>query len=112
MVTLQRANLIDPEAPNPSVETLLHAFIPHKFVDHTHSTAILALADQADSRAICERGLRRAALGFVDYVMPGFALAKAAAEVFDRDPSVEGLLLDKHGIFTFGATAQARPTTG
>jgi rhamnose utilization protein RhaD (predicted bifunctional aldolase and dehydrogenase) len=48
MVTLQRANLIDPAAsPNPSVETLLHAFLPHKFVDHTHSTAILAIADQA-----------------------------------------------------------------
>jgi len=42
MVTLQRANLIDPEAPNPSVETLLHAFLPHKFVDHVHSTAVLA----------------------------------------------------------------------
>src|SRR6476469_2808426 len=43
MVRLQRANLIDPAAPNPSVEALLHAFIPHKFVDHTHSTAVLAL---------------------------------------------------------------------
>ena len=40
MVQLQRANLIDPMAPNPSVEALLHAFIPHKFVDHTHSTAV------------------------------------------------------------------------
>src|ERR1700704_6016320 len=48
MVRLQRANLIDPAAPNPSVETLLHAFIPHKFIDHTHSTAVLALTDQPD----------------------------------------------------------------
>src|SRR5271163_3878530 len=41
MVAFQRANLLDPAAPNPSVETLLHAFLPHKFVDHTHSTAVL-----------------------------------------------------------------------
>lgn len=45
-------------------------------------------------------------MGFVPYIMPGFALAKAAAEVFDQDPTVEGLILDKHGIFTFGDTAQ------
>ena len=42
MVRVQRANLLDPAAPNPSVETLLHAFLPHKFVDHTHATAVLA----------------------------------------------------------------------
>src|SRR6185436_713591 len=52
MVALQRANLIDPASPNPSVETLLHAFLPHKFVDHTHSTAILAIVDQEDSKAL------------------------------------------------------------
>ena len=53
MVQLQRANLIDPSTPNPSVEALLHAFIPHKFVDHTHSTAVLALTDQPDGEALC-----------------------------------------------------------
>jgi rhamnose utilization protein RhaD (predicted bifunctional aldolase and dehydrogenase)/NAD(P)-dependent dehydrogenase (short-subunit alcohol dehydrogenase family) len=105
MVTLQRANLLDPDAPNPSVETLLHAFLPHKFVDHTHSTAILAIADQRESRAMSAE-VFGAKMGFVPYVMPGFALAKAAADIFDADPSVEGLILDKHGIFTFGATAK------
>lgn len=105
MVALQRANLIDPAAPNPSVETLLHAFLPHKFVDHTHSTAILSVVDQDDSRAICERIFGKR-LGFVPYIMPGFELAVAAAAVFEQDASVEGLILDKHGIFTFGATAQ------
>ncbi|MGN6449088.1 MAG: class II aldolase/adducin family protein, partial [Brucella intermedia] len=105
MVKIQRANLIDPSSPNPSVETLLHAFLPHKFVDHTHSTAILAIVDQAESEALC-REIYGAKLGFVPYVMPGFALAKAAAEVFDKDPSVEGLILDKHGIFTFGGDAR------
>jgi rhamnose utilization protein RhaD (predicted bifunctional aldolase and dehydrogenase)/NAD(P)-dependent dehydrogenase (short-subunit alcohol dehydrogenase family) len=105
MVSLQRANLIDPSSPNPSVETLLHAFLPHKFVDHTHSTAILSVVDQDDSEALCRRIFGRK-MGFVPYVMPGFALAKAAADVFDEDPTVEGLILDKHGIFTFGEDAR------
>ena len=105
MVTLLRANLIDPGSPNPSVEALLHAFLPHKFVDHTHSTAILAIADQAKSREMCAELFGRK-MGFVPYIMPGFALAKAAADVFDQDPTVDGLILDKHGIFTFADTAK------
>jgi rhamnose utilization protein RhaD (predicted bifunctional aldolase and dehydrogenase)/NAD(P)-dependent dehydrogenase (short-subunit alcohol dehydrogenase family) len=105
MVRLQRANLIDPAAPNPSVEALLHAFIPHKFIDHTHSTAVLALTDQPDGEALC-REVFGARVGYVPYLMPGFGLAKAAAEVFDADPSVEGLILVKHGIFSFGADAR------
>ena len=105
MVRLQRANLIEPAAPNPSVETLLHAFIPHKFIDHTHSTAVLALTDQPDGEALC-REVYGARLGYVPYLMPGFGLAKAAAEVFGSDPSVEGLILVKHGIFSFGADAR------
>ncbi len=105
MVTLLRANLLHPASPNPSVEALLHAFLPHKFVDHTHSTAILAIADQAKSEEM-SAAVFGPKMGFVPYIMPGFALAKAAAEVFDRDPGVDGLILDKHGIFTFGATAK------
>src|SRR3979411_2018264 len=105
MVRLQRANLIDPAAPNPSVEALLHAFIPHKFIDHTHSTAVLALTDQPDGEALC-REVYGARVGYVPYLMPGFGLAKAAAEVFDADPSVEGLILVKHGLFSFGADAR------
>lgn len=105
MVALQRANLIDPSSPNPSVETLLHAFLPHKFVDHTHSTAVLGLVDQDNSEEICAEVYGKS-FGFVPYIMPGFDLAKAAAEVFERDTSVEGLILDKHGIFTFAETAK------
>jgi len=105
MVALQRANLIDPSAPNPSVETLLHAFLPHKFVDHTHSTAVLAIADQATSARMIPEVFGSKA-GYVPYIMPGFALAKAAAEAFERDPTVEALILDKHGIFTFAETAK------
>jgi rhamnose utilization protein RhaD (predicted bifunctional aldolase and dehydrogenase)/NAD(P)-dependent dehydrogenase (short-subunit alcohol dehydrogenase family) len=105
MVRLQRANLIDPGSPNPSVEALLHAFIPHKFIDHTHSTAVLALTDQADGEALC-REVYGARLGYVPYLLPGFGLAKAAAQVFDAERSVEGLILIKHGIFSFGADAR------
>jgi rhamnose utilization protein RhaD (predicted bifunctional aldolase and dehydrogenase)/NAD(P)-dependent dehydrogenase (short-subunit alcohol dehydrogenase family) len=105
MVRVQRANLIDPGAPNPSVETLLHAFLPHKFIDHTHSTAVLSLADQPDAAERCA-DLYGGRLGLVPYIMPGFLLAKSAAEIFEADPAVEGLVLLKHGIFTFGETAR------
>jgi rhamnose utilization protein RhaD (predicted bifunctional aldolase and dehydrogenase)/NAD(P)-dependent dehydrogenase (short-subunit alcohol dehydrogenase family) len=105
MVRVQRAALIDPQAPNPSVETLLHAFVPHRFVDHTHATAVLSLIDQPDSEARCAQIFSNR-LGFVPYIMPGFALAKKAAKVFDKNPAVEGLILDKHGIFTFGDDAR------
>jgi rhamnose utilization protein RhaD (predicted bifunctional aldolase and dehydrogenase)/NAD(P)-dependent dehydrogenase (short-subunit alcohol dehydrogenase family) len=105
MVCLQRANLIDPAAPNPSVEALLHAFIPHKFIDHTHSTAVLALTDQPDGEALC-REVYGARVGYVPYLMPGFGLAKASAQAFELDPAVEGLILVKHGIFSFGADAR------
>jgi rhamnose utilization protein RhaD (predicted bifunctional aldolase and dehydrogenase)/NAD(P)-dependent dehydrogenase (short-subunit alcohol dehydrogenase family) len=105
MVRVQRANLIDPAAPNPSVETLLHAFLPHTFVDHTHSTAVLSLTDQPEGDALCEDVYGKR-MGYVPYIMPGFALAKAAAEVYARDPAVEGLILHRHGIFTFGADAR------
>ncbi|HEX4507528.1 MAG TPA: bifunctional aldolase/short-chain dehydrogenase [Alphaproteobacteria bacterium] len=105
MVRHQRAYLLDPGAPNPSVETLLHAFLPHKFIDHTHSTAVLSIADQPNAAELCGEiyGKR---MGQVPYIMPGFALAKKAAEVFEQDPSVEGLILLKHGIFTFGESAR------
>ena len=105
MVTLLRANLIDPTAPNPSVETLLHAFLPETFVDHTHSTAVLAIVDQPDSDALCQ-DVFGDSMAVVPYVAPGFELSKVAADIYDSNPGIEGLILDKHGIFTFGDTAE------
>jgi rhamnose utilization protein RhaD (predicted bifunctional aldolase and dehydrogenase)/NAD(P)-dependent dehydrogenase (short-subunit alcohol dehydrogenase family) len=105
MVNFQRVNLLDSSAPNPSVETLLHAFLPHKFIDHTHSTAVLALTDQPDGEAIV-RDVYGDRVAYVPYTIPGFALAKSVAEVFDRNPKVEGLVLLQHGIFTVGDTAK------
>ncbi|MGC9445578.1 class II aldolase/adducin family protein [Cereibacter johrii] len=105
MVALLRAHLLDPAAPTPSVEALLHAYMPHAFVDHTHATAILALADQADMEPVVAE-LFGGRVGWVPYVMPGYALSHACGEAFARDPSVEGLWLEQHGLFTFAETAR------
>jgi len=105
MVNAQRTNLLDAASPNPSVETLLHAFLPHKFIDHTHSNAVLALSDQENGDALCLEVFGKR-MGYVPYIMPGFALAKKAAEVYRQDPGVDGLILLKHGIFTFADTAK------
>ena len=85
MVNFQRVNLLDSAAPNPSVETLLHAFLPHKFVDHTHSTAVLALTDQPDGEKLA-REIYGERMAYVPYTIPGFALAKSVAEIFDKNP--------------------------
>ncbi len=109
MVNELRGNLLDSSAPNPSVETLLHAFLPHRFIDHTHADAILALADQPDGEHVC-REVFGTQLVWVPYVMPGFILAKRTAEAYEasvavgNSPSV--IILQRHGIFTFGATAK------
>ena len=105
MVRFQRSVLIDPGSPNPSVETLLHAFLPHKFVDHTHSTAVLALTDQTDDQTLLA-DVYGDRVALVDYVKPGFDLALAAAEVFEANADVQGMILRQHGIFSFGATAR------
>ncbi len=105
MVDYVRGNLMDSSAPNPSVETLLHAFLPHKFVDHTHADAVLAITDRADGADVAGELFGRR-LALVPYIMPGFALAKSCAEIYAANPEVEGLVLLKHGIFTFGATAR------
>lgn len=105
MVAIQRSNLLDSAAPNPSVEALLHAFIPHKFVNHTHANAVLALCDRPNGAVLCRATYGPRAAN-VPYVMPGFALALAAKKVFEANPDCEGLILQKHGIFAFGDTAQ------
>src|SRR5665213_2726673 len=105
MVNFQRINLLDSASPNPSVETLLHAFLPHKFIDHVHSTAVLALTDQPDGEAVV-REVYGDRVAYVPYTIPGFALAKAVADVFGKHPQAEGLVLLQHGIFSMGDTAE------
>lgn len=107
MVNQLRTHLFDAGAPNPSVETLLHAFLPHKFIDHSHADIALVVTNQPI--AIAEEMVRDAfgnRWAVVPYVMPGFALAKLAAEVYERDPAVEGLVLLNHGLFSFADDAR------
>ena len=109
MVAIQRKNLIDPKSPNPSVETLLHAFLPYKFIDHTHSVALLSLANQPNAEEVCLKIFDKEMV-IVPYVMPGFDLAKLAYEMHEKfrlnlsskNEKLKGMILLKHGVFTFG----------
>ncbi len=105
IVNSARTRFLDAAAPNPSVETLLHAFLPHKFIDHSHSDAILALVDQPSAEALC-REVFGDTLAIVPYVMSGHSLAKLAAEAYEAHPNCTGLLLLQHGLVTFGDTAR------
>ncbi len=105
MVNQLRTHLFDASAPNPSVEALLHAFLPHRYVDHSHADAILAVTNQPDGEA-CAREALGDRVAVLPYIMPGFPLAKAVAEAFEKDPRVEGVVLVKHGLVTFGGDAR------
>ncbi|MFT7517605.1 MAG: rhamnulose-1-phosphate aldolase/alcohol dehydrogenase [Myxococcota bacterium] len=104
MVREVRRCMLDPKGPSPSVETLLHAFLPHKFIDHSHADAILAISNRSNGEEICQE-LFGERVAYLPYIMPGFPLAKAVADVVDSNPNVEGVLLHKHGLFTFAEDA-------
>jgi rhamnose utilization protein RhaD (predicted bifunctional aldolase and dehydrogenase)/NAD(P)-dependent dehydrogenase (short-subunit alcohol dehydrogenase family) len=105
MVGELRTHLFDASAGTPSIEALVHAWIPARYVDHTHADAILALTNQPDG----ERHVR-AALGpdviVLPYVKAGFALAKASAEAFEKLPTARAMVLLKHGVITWGESAR------
>ncbi|MDH4225998.1 MAG: bifunctional aldolase/short-chain dehydrogenase [Deltaproteobacteria bacterium] len=105
MVNSLRTNLLDAKAPTPSVEALLHAFLPHRYVDHTHADAVVALVDTMDPPARC-REVFGDKLGVLPFCFPGFPLAGRVMELYQKNPSVEGIVLVNHGLFTFGATAK------
>lgn len=98
---------LDPNAPAPSVEAILHALIPHRFVDHTHADAIVTITNTPDGEARI-RELYGDEVIVLPYVMPGFDLAKLCAEVFPAQatPRTIGMVLMNHGIFSFGDTAK------
>jgi len=105
MVCQVRRGLLDVTAPNPSVEALLHAYLPHKFVDHTHADAILIVGNQPDG----EQRIREALgdeVAILPWIMPGFPLAKAVAEAYEANPGCNGVVLLNHGIFTFASDAR------
>ena len=105
MVSFQKRNLIDIKSPNPSVETFLHAFLPFKYVDHTHADAILNVTNRPGGLNFCKKIFGNK-IGIVPYVMPGFMLAKKVSEIYSKNPKINCLILMNHGIFTFADDAK------
>lgn len=99
MVMLQRRLLLDPASPNPSVEAILHAILPFRHVDHTHANAVVALTNQPHGEAIVRELFPEFIV--VPYVMPGFDLSKACLRAYQERPDAPGMILLKHGIFTW-----------
>ena len=97
-------------APTPSVETLLHACLPFKYVDHTHADAVVTLTNLADGEARCREVFGDRVL-IVPYVMPGYDLAKYCADLWSREgrDDLLGLVLLKHGIFSHPHSAISLP---
>jgi rhamnose utilization protein RhaD (predicted bifunctional aldolase and dehydrogenase)/NAD(P)-dependent dehydrogenase (short-subunit alcohol dehydrogenase family) len=94
-------------APTPSIEAILHAILPHKYVDHTHADAIVAVTNSVDGAArIAE--IYGSDVVVIPYVMPGFELARICAREFARQSHARtlGMVLLNHGIFSFGASAR------
>ncbi len=106
MVKQQREAMIDETAPNPSIEAILHAIIPFKFVDHTHSDAVVTISNTPNGEAIIKELYPNFLI--VPYVMPGFILAKTIYDMSkDLDWSqCEGMILLNHGVFTFNEDAK------
>ena len=104
LVSLQRRALLDPFAPNPSIEAVLHALIPEKFVDHSHANALISLTNQPDGDAIVRDLFPDAVM--VPYVMPGFVLAVDCRNILQGRGIPKGMILLKHGLFTAAEDAQ------
>ncbi|HVO42538.1 MAG TPA: bifunctional aldolase/short-chain dehydrogenase [Aggregatilineales bacterium] len=102
-----KANMTRASAPAPSVEAILHAILPSKFVDHTHADAIISVTNTANGRERVQE-IYGASVVVIPYVMPGFKLARLCARIYPAEarPETVGMILMNHGIFTFGATAR------
>lgn len=107
MVTQQRAAMLDPHAPNPSVEAILHAIIPFAYVDHTHADAVVTISNTPTGEARI-RELYGDRILIIPYVMPGFILARKIWELtHDLDwTRYDGMVLMHHGVFTFADGAK------
>lgn len=105
MTNQLRLNRLAAAGPSPSVETLLHAFLPHRFIDHSHPSAVLCLSNQTGGDAL----LRTAAgddVTVLPYITPGFPLARDVARAFEERPDATAIIVAKHGLFTFGEDAR------
>ena len=106
MVSKQKEAMIDKSAPNPSVEAILHAIIPFKFVDHTHADAVVTISNSKDGIKNIQKVFPNFLI--IPYIMPGFILAQKIYEMSkDLDwNSLDGIILHNHGIFTFDNDAK------
>ncbi|MEX0617793.1 MAG: bifunctional aldolase/short-chain dehydrogenase [Pseudohongiellaceae bacterium] len=107
MMRQLRLSLLDPSAPTPSVEAILHALIPHRYVDHSHADAVVAISNTPDGEAILGELYADEVL-VLPYIMPGFILARQVADL-TREVDwnrLRGIVLLHHGIFTFSDDAR------
>ena len=107
MVNELRTHMTRAAAPTPSVEAILHAVLPHKYVDHTHADAVVTVTNTANGHERI-REIYGDSVVVIPYIMPGFDLARLCAEEFAKQasPKTLGMVLMNHGIFSFGATAK------
>jgi rhamnulose-1-phosphate aldolase/alcohol dehydrogenase len=105
MVDFLRRCALDPDQPRPSIETLLHAFIAAPQVDHTHPDAIIALTSSPNGRELAEETFGEEAV-WLDYQRPGFDMSQRIAELLDASPSARAVLLEKHGLVTWGESGE------
>lgn len=107
MVNELLVNMTKASAPTPSVEAILHAIIPYKFVDHTHADSFIAISNSLNGEKIIKK-IYGGLVIIIPYVMPGFDLAKLCSKYLDKGikEGVIGILLLNHGIFSFGDTAE------
>ncbi len=103
--------MVDPALPRPSIETLLHAFIPAPHVHHTHPDAINTIAGCVDGEALA-RECFGDEVAWIEYIRPGFTLAKQVGEAVRDNPGLRLVILAKHGLVCWGDSAeQAYRTT-
>jgi rhamnose utilization protein RhaD (predicted bifunctional aldolase and dehydrogenase)/NAD(P)-dependent dehydrogenase (short-subunit alcohol dehydrogenase family) len=107
MVNELRTAMTLAAAPTPSVEAILHAVLPFRYVDHTHADAVVTLTNNPHGEALVREAYGDAVV-VIPYVMPGFDLARVCAERFPAaaGPATIGMVLLNHGIFSFGETAR------
>ena len=101
MVAYLESCLMDPGSPRPSIETLLHAFLPHMCVAHSHADAVVALTNNHDAEAVLQR-VYGDEIAVVEYLRPGFKLSQLVGLALKRTPSIRGVVLVNHGLFTWG----------
>ena len=94
---------LHPTQPRPSIETLLHAFVRAPHVDHTHPDAVIALTSSPDGRALADEAFGDEIV-WLDYQRPGFDMSRRIAELLDANPAARAVLLEKHGLVTWGDT--------